>query len=459
MPQPDHRSFLGLTLRAGAEGRCISDDDHRLDLGVLQSRHFLNAPLATMNRRSVLIACEKQLPAVLAAIALDGIAHRIVLGLPDIAPAHLPSILTLAEVDVVVSDNTSKHVAPGVASVSCHFNPHSAGPDEHIRAHETEWILLTSGTTAEPKLVVHSLASLVGPLDDMLIARDAVWSTFYDVRRYGGLQILFRALVGGGSMVLSSSSEGVGDFLERAGRSGITHFSGTPSHWRKALMSGKASSISPRYVRLSGEIADQAILDHLHATYPKAEVAHAFASTEAGVVFDVRDGLAGFPASYFDRPRFNVEMRVVDGSLRVRSSRTAKGYLGAKSTFRDRDGFVDTGDLLERAGARYYFVGRREGVINVGGQKVFPEEVEAVINRHPAVRISRVVGRHSPITGALVTADVVPVQPEPKAEASLRESILHHCRNELHPHKVPVSLRFVPELEIAASGKLKRHNA
>ena len=176
----------------------------------------------------MLIACEKQLPAVLAAIALDGIAHRIVLGLPDIAPVHLPSILTLAprtvkllsliltlaEVDVVVSDNTSKHVAPGVASVSCHFNPHSAGPDEHIRAHETEWILLTSGTTAEPKLVVHSLASLVGPLDDMLIARDAVWSTFYDVRRYGGLQILFRALVGGGSMVLSSSSEGVGDFLE-----------------------------------------------------------------------------------------------------------------------------------------------------------------------------------------------------------------------------------------------------
>ncbi len=456
---PDRRPFLDLILGAGAERRCISDDAVSLELGVLQSRHFLNAPLATMNRKSVLIACEKQLPAVLAAIALDGIAHRIVLGLPDVALAHVPSILTLADVDVVVSDNVSKQVVPGVANVSCHFNPHSARSDECIGAHDTEWILLTSGTTGEPKLVVHSLTSLVGPLDDLLIARDAVWSTFYDVRRYGGLQILLRALVGGGSMVLSSSSssEGVGDFLDRAGRSGVTHFSGTPSHWRKALMSGNASSASPSYVRLSGEIADQAILDRLHSTYPKAEVAHAFASTEAGVVFDVRDGLAGFPASYFDRPPFNVEMRVVDGSLRVRSSRTAKGYLGGKSTFRDKDGFVDTGDLLERTGARYYFVGRREGVINVGGQKVFPEEVEAVINRHPAVRLSRVIGRHSPITGALVTADVVPVQPEPKGQASLRDSILHHCRNELQAHKVPVSLRFVPELEIAASGKLKRH--
>ena len=459
MPQADYRSFPDLALRAGAEGRYISDDAHRLDLAVLLSRRFLDAPLATMNGRSVFIACEKQLPAVLAAIALDSIAQRIVLGLPDIAPAHLPAIVALANVDVVVSDNKPKHLIPGVASVTCHVDPRSAGSDEHVRAQGTEWILLTSGTTGEPKLVAHSLASLVGPLDDMLIARDAVWSTFYDVRRYGGLQILLRALVGGGSMVLSSSSEGVGDFLERAGRSGITHFSGTPSHWRKALMSGKASSISPRYVRLSGEIADQAILDLLRATYPKAEIAHAFASTEAGVVFDVRDGLAGFPASYFERPRFNVEMRVVEGSLRVRSLRTAKGYLGGKSALRDGNGFVDTGDLLERAGDRYYFIGRREGVINVGGQKVFPEEVEAVINRHPAVQVSRVVGRQSPITGALVAAEVVPRQPEPKAEASLRDSILHHCRNELHPHKVPVSLRFVPELEIAASGKLKRHNA
>src|SRR5262249_7678207 len=137
MPQPDHRSLLGLTLRASAEGRYISDNAHRLDLGVLQSRHFLNAPLATMNGRSAFIACEKQLPAVLTAIALDGIARRIVLGLPGMAPAHLSSITTLAGVDVVVSDNSSKQVIPGVASVSCHFDSHFAGSNEDVRADET----------------------------------------------------------------------------------------------------------------------------------------------------------------------------------------------------------------------------------------------------------------------------------------------------------------------------------
>ena len=74
---------------------------------------------------------------------------------------------------------------------------------------------------------------------------------------------------------------------------------------------------------------------------------------------------------------------------------------------RMREGFVDTGDALELRGDRYYFVGRRDGIINVGGLKVHPEEVEAVINRHPRVRMSLVRTRKNPITGALVVADVV----------------------------------------------------
>ena len=67
-----------------------------------------------------------------------------------------------------------------------------------------------------------------------------------------------------------------------------------------------------------------------------------------------------------------------------------------------REGFVDTGDIVERRGDRYYFVGRRGGIINVGGLKVHPEEVEAIINRHPDVRMSLVHSRKNPITGAAV---------------------------------------------------------
>ena len=118
-------------------------------------------------------------------------------------------------------------------------------------------------------------------------------------------------------------------FSTRAGAHGVTHISGTPSHWRRALMSPAARKIAPRYVRLSGEIVDQVILDSLRAFYPDANIVHAFASTEAGVGFDVRDCLAGFPASLIGTRGADVEMKVEDGSLRIRSARNAAGYLGS----------------------------------------------------------------------------------------------------------------------------------
>ena len=73
-----------------------------------------------------------------------------------------------------------------------------------------------------------------------------MWGTFYDIRRYGGLQILLRALLGEGSMVLAKAGEPVADFLARLGRHGVTHLTGTPSHWRRVLMSPAARSIAPK---------------------------------------------------------------------------------------------------------------------------------------------------------------------------------------------------------------------
>jgi acyl-CoA synthetase (AMP-forming)/AMP-acid ligase II len=288
-----------------------------------------------------------------------------------------------------------------------------------------------------------------------------VWGTFYDIRRYGGLQIFFRAIIGGGSLILSQAGEPVADHLARLARHGVTHLSGTPSHWRRALMSPALRSIAPRYVRLSGEIADQAVLDNLRAFFPDAGIGHAYASTEAGVAFEVNDGLAGFPASFVDVGHGDVDIKIEDGSLRLRSRRTAASYVGrAAPQLRDDDGFVDTGDMVELRGDRYHFVGRKGGIINVGGQKVNPEEVEAAINRHPAVWASLVRARKNPITGAIVAADVVlkdPSIPGSAAAAQTEHEIIALCREHVAPYKVPAMIRFVPGLTVSESGKLLRH--
>jgi acyl-CoA synthetase (AMP-forming)/AMP-acid ligase II len=263
-------------------------------------------------------------------------------------------------------------------------------------------------------------------------------------------------------MVVSGADEPLGAFMARAGAAGVTHMSGTPSHWRRALMSGSAGKFSPGYIRLSGEVADQAILNQLHEYFPAARIAHAFASTEAGVAFDVRDGLAGFPESLMSRNDGDVQMKVVDGTLRVRSSRLAAGYRGDARLAIDAEGFVDTSDMVELRDGRYYFIGRREGLINVGGLKVHPEEIEAVVNLHPAVQMSCAHGRRSPITGAIVVASIV-IRPEFRERYAsfddVKREILTACRQAFPPHKVPSMLYEVPSLEISASGKLLRPHA
>jgi acyl-CoA synthetase (AMP-forming)/AMP-acid ligase II len=328
---------------------------------------------------------------------------------------------------------------------------------------QTEWVLLTSGTTGRPKLVSHTLESLAGAIDRSHSPDGPIiWSTFYDIRRYGGLQIFLRAVLTGKSLVLSDSKESTADFLLRAASHGVTHISGTPSQWRRALMSPAAHAFTPEYVRLSGEVADQSILKALQAFYPQARVAHAFASTEAGVAFEVNDSVAGFSASAIEKTP-NVEMKVEDHTLRIRSARTARCYLGDHApVLKGEDGFVDTGDMVELRDGRYYFVGRRDGIINVGGLKVYPEEVEAVINRHPEVHMSLVRAKKNPVTGSLVVADVVLSTAEVSASRdarSVQNDILLLCREALSTYKVPAIINFVPALAVAGSGKMIRQNA
>jgi acyl-coenzyme A synthetase/AMP-(fatty) acid ligase len=155
-----------------------------------------------------------------------------------------------------------------------------------------------------------------------------------------------------------------------------------------------------------------------------------------------------------------VELKLADETLHIRSAGTARRYLGeGVEALRAPDGFVDTGDRLEERAGRYYFMGRRGGVINVGGLKVHPEEVEAVINAHPWVRMSLVRARRNAITGAVVTAEVVLAEAgagtRPAAEALTRE-LTERCRRALAPHKVPAMIRIVPALEVSAAGKLVR---
>ncbi|HXW70567.1 MAG TPA: fatty acid--CoA ligase family protein [Methylocella sp.] len=418
-----------------------------------------------LHGKSVLIAPKSQLASATALIELDGIASRLVICPPDFTPFLLSSVIKQAEVDAVVYDGGSVDDGSGLPHYFC-GQPAPADADRQSFAGKTEWVLPTSGTTGPPKLVAHTLTHLLGAIQKPPAREPRVsWATFYDIRRFGGMQIFLRAVSGSHTLVISEPDEPQVDFLRRCQAAGVTHMSGTPSHWRRLLMSPHANLLSLRYIRLSGEIADRAILESLRATYPEARIVHAFASTEAGVAFEVTDEQEGFPASFInenDQENDQVGLRVEDGSLRVRSRRTALRYIGRGDLkLHDEDGFVDTDDLIELQNNRYYFKGRRAGVINIGGLKVHPEEVESVINLHPRVSMSLVRARRNPIMGNIITAYVVldgklqPIQ----ADAVLKSEILAVCGERLERHKIPAVIDFVASLDVLGSGKLARNHA
>jgi len=450
------RDYLSPELK----GRAISDARHSVSLTDILRHTCLIGGVRKLSGRSVLLATSGQLMSALAIIELDGVAKRMLLCPPDLNPDHVRALIEDAQIDAIVTDEPPRWSDAGVYQIiGAHLSEPMSGQVKTEGV--TEWLMLTSGTSGVPKIVSHTLEGLAGAIIADGLARDAapVWATFYDIRRYGGLQIFLRAVIGGGSMVLSEPGEPLADHVARLVSHGVTHMSGTPSHWRKLLMSGSAAGFAPRYIRLSGEIADQAVLDGLAATFPNASIGHAYASTEAGVGFAVNDGREGFPASLIGSNRDGVEMKIVDGSLRIRSRRTAHAYVGEHAAaLTDAEGFVDTGDMVELRGDRYHFVGRRGGIINIGGLKVHPEEIEAVINRHPDVRMSRAKSRRSPITGSIVVADVV-LANAAAGRANVRDEILEACRASLAAHKVPAVIRFVDTLDVTPAGKLARSDA
>jgi acyl-CoA synthetase (AMP-forming)/AMP-acid ligase II len=312
--------------------------------------------------------------------------------------------------------------------------------DANIGDSNTQWAIATSGTTGTPKLTLHSLASLTRTTRHGA-PRDSPhrWALLYDVQRFAGLQVLLQALAGGDTLLIPRHDAPVEDVVAFLAGNGCDAISATPTLWRRILMSPGARSLQPAHVTLGGEIADQAVLDALAAAFPRAAIRHIYASTEAGVGFTVNDRLEGFPAEFLTRPPSGVSIGVSDAGHLILGGGAAR---------------VDTGDLVALDGGRYRFMGRASGSINVGGNKLQPEEVERVLREHPDVVEAVVYAKKSAITGSVVCADVVARAGVDPGE--LKRGVIAHCRGRLEAFKVPAVLRVVESIGAASTGKIER---
>ena len=319
----------------------------------------------------------------------------------------------------------------------------------------TRWVLATSGTTGTPKLIEHSTGSLTKTCKlDTERGREFTWGLVYDPFRFAGLPLVLQALASGSELVLCNHIGNVKDQAAFLLETNANALSATPTYWRKLLMSGVLGNHRFKQITLGGEPADQSVLNALKAAFPEARIAHIYASTEAGVGFSVTDGLMGFPKQYLERGVAGNQLRIGEsGTLLIKPEKhvpTAAGASLAKT-----DGFIDSGDLVAVRDERVLFLGRDSGAINVGGNKVIPEEVEAVIRELEGVAEVLVKPKGSGMMGQLVTADIQPRKADADT-ASLKKQIMAHCRARLEKYKVPALIRFVTEIEHNPTGKISR---
>ena len=332
----------------------------------------------------------------------------------------------------------------------------ASGGQATVRNTKTRWIIPTSGTTAEPKLVAHDFESLSRTaLRDREKGAEIRWGLLYQIHRFAGLQVFLQSVCGGSGMIVTEPDESVVDRLKTLAAGGCNALSATPSMWRKLLMLPEVDGLDLRWVTLGGEIADQPVLNALKARFPEARITHVYASTEAGVGFSVRDGLEGFPVSYLRTPPSGVEIRVDEERLFLRSAKTSQTYVGREDALTDADNWIDTGDQVRlRDDGRYIFIGRASGAINVGGSKVQPAEVERVILDVEGVRMVSVYGRRNSMMGNLVEAVVVadPAIDQKVIMGKIRE----RCAEALQAFQRPAVIKFADSLDLNVSGKIER---
>jgi acyl-coenzyme A synthetase/AMP-(fatty) acid ligase len=453
--------YLPQRLEAVPDGREVLVIPERLSFSDLRKcQDLLQGPPL---REGVILLTSRISIALRALVQLDGAVNRVLLASPRMPLATVWELGRRSECCVILTDNASFDVPDGFHCrelpdklVSPEFQ---TGIGACQRRFTTQWLLATTGTTGTPKLVGHSLTSLTRTTKtDVNLGASMRWGLLYDFTRFAGLQVVLQALLSGSALIAPDPGSPLKQQITDLVSGGCTHLSATPTLWRKILMTMGSEKLDLKQVTLGGEIADQRILTALKKRYPGARVTHIYASTEAGVGFSVSDGLAGFPATFLENPPAGIELRIHEGHLQVRNPHVHGKYLGTGESFADEDGFVETGDLVERHGDRISFLGRASGVINVGGNKVHPERVERVLLEHPGVAEAKSYSRKSPITGALVAADVVACETD-LGPAELRSVLLKHCSERLARHEVPATLQFVEDLDINESGKISRQFA
>jgi long-chain acyl-CoA synthetase len=314
-------------------------------------------------------------------------------------------------------------------------------------------IVFTSGSTGKPKGILHDLERVLGKF----VVERAGWRTLLLLMmdHFGGVNTLLSALAYGGTAICLRDRlpETVCSTIART-RADLLPT--TPTFLNMIIASGawrEHDLSSIRMITYGAEPMSDVTLKRVREIFPHAQLKQTYGLSELGVLRSQSPD----PASLWLKVGGDgFETRVVDGILQIRSDSSMVGYLNALSPI-DADGWMSTGDLVEQRDGLVRFLGRVSEVINVGGQKVFPTEVEEVLLLAGNVADATVHAVPHPVLGQAVAARVTLLEPEER-NAMVRR-LQDHCRDRLQKFKVPMRFEVVGMAEQANARAKKRRPA
>jgi acyl-coenzyme A synthetase/AMP-(fatty) acid ligase len=313
-------------------------------------------------------------------------------------------------------------------------------------------VLFSSGTSGRPKVMVQDLAVLLSTYQDRRRNRLPVLALLgFD--HIGGLNTLLGALATGSTLVVpadrSASVVAAAMALHR-----VAVLPASPTFLNLLLVSGEhlAHDLSTlRVITYGTEPMPSGLLARLRLAFPRVRFIQTFGTSETGII---RTESPDADSTFIRIVDPSTEWKVVDDELWLRSRTQIGGYLDARDGAGKftPDGWFRTGDKVELGPeGTLRVLGRLGEVINVGGEKLMPAEVESVILGLPMVVDCRVSGVPHALVGQAVVAEVVAAagaDPE-----QLRSEIRNACRRALAAHKVPTRVTFV---DAVSGNRLKK---
>lgn len=301
--------------------------------------------------------------------------------------------------------------------------------------------LLTSGTAGIPKSVTHTISNLIRNIRISEKYREDIWAFAYNPMHMAGSQVFFQALLNLNPLI-NTFSFNRDDIFKIINKYKITHISATPTFYRM-LMPADTALPTVKRVSLGGEKSDDKLHNELKMLFPSAKINNIYASTEAGALFSSDKDLFTIPD---DLKNF---VKIIDGELNIHSS-----LIGNSDSFELYGGYYKTGDIIkwiDESKGIFKISHRVNDMINVGGYKVNPREIEETIMRIDGVVNVIVFGKPNSVIGNILCAEIVPLE-----NAVLNENIIRGVlRIELEEHKIPRIIHILDKLSLTKTGKTK----